>query len=424
MQTAADWMGEYRDPRDVAGSTERTAAPAAASTIDRWALDRIHGHLNDPAITLTLWDGTSLGPPAAAARAAVRIADRGALYGLIWDTEIAFGDHYSDGRIEVTGDLVYLLEAAYRAPAGTRRWYPHASAITRGRARDNVHVHYDLGNEFYALWLDEQMVYTCAYYPSPHLTIEQAQNAKLDLVCRKLDLQPGLRVVEAGSGWGALALHMARNYGVTVKAYNVSREQTAYARQRAAEEGLAERVEFIEDDYRAITGTFDRFAAIGMLEHVGLAQFSVLGAVIDRVLDPVHGRGLLHFIGRNQAAPLSRWITKRIFPGAYPPTLAETFDRVLAPWRLSVLDVENLRLHYARTLEAWGSRYETAQSRVELMYGPRFARAWRLYLAGSKVAFTSGMMQLFQVSFAREQDNTVPWTRASLYDAHGAGARP
>jgi cyclopropane-fatty-acyl-phospholipid synthase len=208
---------------------------------------------------------------------------------------------------------------------------------------------------------------------------------------------------------------MARHYGVTVTAYNVSGEQVAYARERAREAGLSDRVQFVEDDYRAITGTFDRFASIGMLEHVGVAQFGALGAVIDRVLDRRHGRGLLHFIGRNQAAPLSRWITKRIFPGAYAPTLAEACDGVLAPWRWSVLDVENLRLHYVRTLQHWGARYEAARDEVERRYGTRFARAWHLYLAGSQVAFLTGTLQLFQVSFAREQDNTVPWTRAALY---------
>jgi cyclopropane-fatty-acyl-phospholipid synthase len=131
----------------------------------------------------------------------------------------------------------------------------------------------------------------------------------------------------------------------------------------------------------------------------------------------VHGRGLLHFIGRNQAAPLSRWIAMRIFPGAYPPTLAEVCDGVLAPWRMSVLDVENLRLHYARTLEEWGARHEAALETVSKKYGSRFARAWHLYLAGSQVSFTSGSLQLFQVSFARERDNSIPWTRAALYDA-------
>jgi len=420
MPAAADWMGKARSaPHDGAGHALSAQGRSHASRLDRWALAQIGASLADPAIRLALWDGTAAGPPPSDAAVSVRIADRRTLFALVADTEIAFGDGYSDGRVQADGDLIHLLEAAYRAAGPTPWWRRPWWVNTRRRARENVHAHYDLGNAFYRRWLDDQLVYTCAYYPNPDMTLEEAQVAKLDLLCRKLDLKPGHRVVEAGCGWGALALHMARHYGVTVKAYNVSREQIRHARERAVAEGLADRVAFIEDDYRSITGTFDRFASIGMLEHVGVAQYAALGKVIDRVLDPVHGRGLLHFIGRNQAAPLSRWITKRIFPGAYAPTLAEACDGVLAPWRWSVLDVENLRLHYARTLEAWLQRFESAEADVAATCSGRFARAWRLYLAGSLVAFTSGSLQLFQVSFAREQDNAIPWTRALLQSAPG-----
>ena len=184
--------------------------------------------------------------------------------------------------------------------------------------------------------------------------LKRRQTAKLDLVCRKLDLKPGERVVEAGCGWGSLALFMARHYGVRVRAFNISSEQIAYARERAAAEGLTDRVEFIQDDYRHVQGSCDAFVSVGMLEHVGAADYPTLGRVIDRTLTP-NGRGLLHFIGRDQPAPLSPWIRKRIFPGAYAPTLPEVFERVLEPYSLSVLDVHNLRWHYAKTLEHWRS---------------------------------------------------------------------
>jgi cyclopropane-fatty-acyl-phospholipid synthase len=279
-------------------------------------------------------------------------------------------------------------------------------------ARNNVHHHYDLGNDFYRLWLDREMVYTCAYFPTPASSLEEAQTAKLDRVCRKLQLRPGERVVEAGCGWGALALFMARQYGVNVQAFNVSTEQIAYARRRAAEEGLADRVQFVEDDYRNARGRYDVFVSVGMLEHVGLAEYTTLGRMIDRSLTE-HGRGLLHFIGRNQAMPLNAWIRKRIFPGAYTPTLAEVFDRVIEPQDLSVLDVENLRLHYAKTLEHWSDRFEANAGQVASMFDETFVRAWRLYLSGSQAAFASGCMQLFQVLFARGRSNEIPWTRES-----------
>jgi cyclopropane-fatty-acyl-phospholipid synthase len=275
-----------------------------------------------------------------------------------------------------------------------------------------VHSHYDLGNAFYERWLDREMAYTCAYFPAPDVSLEQAQIAKMDRVCRKLALQPGERVLETGCGWGGLALYMARHYGVAVRALNVSGEQIAYARERARAERLDDRVEFVEDDYRNVQGRYDAFVSIGMLEHVGAADFSTLGGVIDRSLTDT-GRGLLHFIGRNRPSPLNPWIRKRIFPGAYPPALSEVCDRVLAPWDLSVTDVENLRLHYATTLDHWRRRFDIAAPAVAAMFDETFVRAWRLYLAGSQAAFATGSMQLFQVVFARGASNAIPWTRCS-----------
>jgi len=228
-------------------------------------------------------------------------------------------------------------------------------------ARHNVHHHYDLGNPFYQLWLDRELVYTCAYFEDPEMSLEDAQVAKLDLVCRKLRLRPGETVVEAGCGWGALAIHMARNYGVSVKAFNVSREQLAYARARAAREGLSDRVEFIDDDYRNVSGEFDAFVSVGMLEHVGPQHYHSLADVLRRCLKRDNGRGLLHFIGRDVPRPLNAWVNRRIFPGAYPPTLAEVTRGILTPGGMSVIDVENLRLHYRETLAHWSKRFASAK---------------------------------------------------------------
>jgi len=235
----------------------------------------------------------------------------------------------------------------------------------------------------------------------------------MDHVCRKLRLKAGESVVEAGCGWGTLALHMARNYGVRVRAFNISREQVAYARERAAREGLAGQVEYVLDDYRNISGQYDAFVSVGMLEHVGVDNYTQLGAVVARALQG-RGRGLIHTIGRNQPAPLQPWIEKRIFPGAYPPALSQMMA-IFEPSNLSVLDVENLRLHYAQTLRDWLARYEASCERVREMFDARFVRMWRLYLAGSVAGFTTGTLQLFQVLFAPGQSNDVPLTRAHLY---------
>jgi cyclopropane-fatty-acyl-phospholipid synthase len=207
---------------------------------------------------------------------------------------------------------------------------------------------------------------------------------------------------------------MARAYGVRVKAFNLSHEQIRFGRERATREGLASQVEFIEDDYRNVSGEYDAFVSVGMLEHVGVKHYDSLARVLTRALRS-GGRGLLHFIGRDIARPLNAWIRRRIFPGAYPPTLAEVTTRVLAPARMSVLDVENLRLHYARTLAHWSGRFATMEDKVRVRYGDEFRRAWELYLAGSQAAFAVGALQLFQVVFAPADAAPPYWTRSEVY---------
>ena len=409
----------------------RTPAPAIAelppqghpAAVDRWLLSRLHAHLGSPPVELAVRDGARVGaqPPQAVAR--VTFASRPVLVWILADPALRFGDAYSDGQVTIEGDLVTLLEAVYRAgrsdgrrPSALKRALgalrrPHRNTLAG--SRNNIHHHYDIGNDFYALWLGSTMAYTCAYYPTPDATLDEAQVAKMDHVCRKLRLRAGESVAEAGCGWGTLALHMARRYGVRVRAFNISHEQIAYARARAAREGLADRVEYVEDDYRNISGRYDAFVSVGMLEHVGVKNYTTLGRIAERCLGG-RGRGLVHTIGRNQPAPLQPWIEKRIFPGAQPPTLGQMMH-IFEPWDLSILDVENLRLHYAQTLRHWLALYEGASERVRAMFDEKFVRMWRLYLSGSVAAFTTGSLQLFQVVFAPGGSNDVPLTRAHLY---------
>ncbi len=391
--------------------------------IEQWLLRKVYERVGRPPIRLILKNGEEVSRPDALPLANVIISDRGTLMRLVLDPEMGFGDGYTQGRIEVEGNLVALLEAMYRSMSEVdhHRWI--SRLVSRGTAftqsnslrgsRKNIHQHYDLNTDFYRLWLDPELVYTCAYFPTSSVTLEEAQAAKMDYVCRKLQLQPGERVVDAGCGWGALALYMASHYGVTVRAFNISHEQILVARRRASELGLSRRVEFIEDDYRNISSKCDAFVSVGMLEHVGRGHYKALGNVIHRSLEK-SGRGLLHFIGRNQSRPLSAWTRKRIFPGAYMPTLREALE-IFEPWDLSVLDVENLRGHYAKTLENWLERFERSAERVAEMFGQEFVRAWRLYLAGSVAGFRAGTLQLFQVVFARAACQQIPWTRAHLY---------
>ena len=407
------------------------AAPFGASSslgvVDRALASMLQRILEGVDLRVVLWNGQSPWASSRPMAGDLVVRTRGALAGLLIRPDLYFGEAYMSGALEVRGDLPDIMERLSRVKPPTVRGVPDLLRFVRrngiARARDNVHHHYDLGNEFYKLWLDRELLYTCAYFPRPTCTLEEAQVAKMDLVCRKLRLQPGEEVVEAGCGWGALALHMARNYGARVRAFNLSSEQIRYARGRAQREGLAGRVDFVEDDYRNITGAYDAFVSVGMLEHVGLRDYPALGALISRVLRRGSGRGLLHFIGRDRPRPLNAWIRRRIFPGGYPPTLREVASTIFEPAALSVLDVENLRLHYARTLEHWFSRFESAEDRVRAMFDESFVRAWRLYLAGSRAAFSTGWMQLFQIVFAPSGGSTIHWTRESVYNGGTAACR-
>jgi len=396
---------------------------------ERWMLEQIFKAIGPAPLRFMFKGGEAVSLPGVSPVATIVIRDRKTLAQMALDPEVAFGDAYADGRIELEGDLTSALEAVYRSwPSGradrsfyqrlTSTWMERRQANSMDGSRHNIHSHYDLGNDFYKLWLDSQMVYTCAYFPTPSATLEEAQEAKLDYICRKLNLQPGERVVEAGCGWGALALHMARHYGVSVKAFNISHEQIMFARQRAAEEGLSDKVEFVEDDWRNIDDKFDVFVSVGMVEHISVSDYARMGQVIHRCVGD-SGRGFLHFIGRSYKGVFSRWIRKRIFPGAYAPTLGEAMN-ILQPHHYAVLDVENLRLHYAKTVEHWLERFEQAGQKIAEMYDPWFQRACRLYLAGSIAAFRIGTLQLFQISFAGSQSVPRAWTRAGLY----AGAKP
>jgi len=394
--------------------------------VTRWWLKKIYDSMGAPNIRIAVGDGEPYPTDTDDAVATVRIDGWRTLASLVLNPEIGFGEGYRDGRIDVPGDLVQFLQTTIASmPASapgwcarlSSRWLYWLQANTRRGSARNIRHHYDLSADFYKLWLDAKLVYTCAYFPEANATLERAQIAKMDHVCRKLQLQPGEHVVEAGCGWGALALHMARHYGAKVTAFNISHEQILVARDRAKREGLEKFVEFVEDDYRNISGHYDAFVSVGMLEHIGRHNYETLGQVIHRTIGE-EGRGLLHFIGRNRQHAFSPWIRKRIFPGAFAPSLAQSLE-VLESWNFSVLDVENLRLHYARTLEFWLERFERAWDSVVNMYDLEFARAWRLYLAGSIAAFRVGNLQLFQIVFAGANSRQLPWTRAHLYTDEG-----
>jgi cyclopropane-fatty-acyl-phospholipid synthase len=393
------------------------------SQIDYWLLQRIYRSVGQPQIRLMLGDRLEISPQTGQPVATIVIRDRATLLDLLFDPEVGFGEAYRDGRIVVDGDLVSALEAVYRSEAemGSGNWFARvvsrcmafAQRNSLHGARQNIHRHYDLSNEFFHLWLDDQMVYSCAYFAAPSMNLDAAQVAKMDYICRKLNLESGERVLDIGCGWGALALHMAKYYGVSVRGFSISREQVQWARKRGQQMGLSQQVEFVEDDYRNILGEFDAVVSVGMLEHVGPERYQDMGRILSNCLR-VGGRGLLQCVGRNRAQHFSNWTRKRIFPGAYAPSLRQIMN-IFEPWDCSILDVENLRHHYARTSQLWLERFENSANAVGTMFDQEFVRTWRLYLAGTVAGFRVGTLQLFQLVFARDNSAKPPGTRAQLY---------
>jgi len=395
----------------------------SVTSIEKWLTRLMLNALNHTPIFIQLPDGSRISPAGSDPQLGMIIHKRRSLWLFISNPALYFGEEYAKGHIEVVGDLVDFLIAVNQARPPLHKMNFFNRYVVEGfnrkrnntfnKSRNNVYHHYDIGNEFYKLWLDENMVYTCAYFPAPTATLEQAQTAKLDYVCRKLNLQPGETVVDAGCGWGALAIHMAKYYGVKVKAYNVSHAQIVEATARAKQLGVSDKVSFVEDDYRNISGSFDVFTSVGMLEHVGTTHYKTLGQVIDNSLTD-KGRGLLHSIGQTEACAMNPWLVKHIFPGGYAPTLREMMG-VFEPRGFSILDLENLRLHYAKTIENWLQRFDRRQDEIRHMFDEDFIRTWRLYLAGSIATFRKGGAELYQIVFSREAMNDIPLTRAHLY---------
>jgi len=409
--------------------TQHSKSPlfhSSVTWIDRWLTLKMLEVVGNPPIRVSLWDGIEASLPCKNPVAVLVYCDRGALLKSIIDPELYWGDLYCSGRVEFKGDMAKFMEAVFLGISGKGKgnwlrrailWLGHRRIFNSfDTAKENIYHHYDIGNDFYKLWLDkEEMQYTCAYFPDEGMTLEQAQVAKLHHICRKLHLRPGETVVEAGCGWGGLARFMAKHYGVKITAYNISKEQIKYARQRADDEGLSSQIEYVLDDYRNIRGQFDVFVSVGMLEHVAKHDYRELGEVVKRCLN-AKGRGLIHSIGRVITGPMNAWIERRIFPGACPPTLTEAMQ-IFEPNGITVLDVENLRLHYSRTLKMWAERYKkNKQAIVELM-DEEFYKAWDLYLHGSTAAFNIGELQLFQFIFSHTENNNIPWSRLHVYDA-------
>ena len=353
----------------------------------------------------------------------IRVADRATMLAIVRNPRLGFGEAYMDGRVTIEqGGLLELMELV----VGGNPWESKShgrKALNRGKkwwkallrrneasaARRNVAHHYDIGNDLYRLFLDDDLQYSCAYYTDPANSLEQAQSDKKAHIAAKLALRPGQRVLDIGCGWGGTALYLNRVADVDVLGVTLSEEQLKVARERAAKAGVADRVKFELVDYRALDGRFDRIVSIGMFEHVGAAHYDEFFAKC-RALLADDGVMLLHTIGKyGKAGKPEPFTDKYIFPGYHLPSL-EQIAAASARSRLITCDVETLRLHYAYTLREWLRRAEANRGKIVALHDERFFRMWEFYLAGGVVGFENGTMCNYQLQYVRNR-RALPITR-------------
>jgi cyclopropane-fatty-acyl-phospholipid synthase len=353
----------------------------------------------------------------------IRLHDRALEWKLFVNPRLYLGEAFMNGTLAVENASIYdfldfaavnmvlapknLLTPLYNGFGRGFRLLQQFNPL--GRAQQNVAHHYDLSDTLYDLFLDADRQYSCAYFTKPDQTIEEAQANKKRHIAAKLLLKPGQRVLDIGSGWGGLALYLARECGVSVTGLTLSTEQLKVAQRRAAAAGLADRVRFELLDYREASGRYDRIVSVGMFEHVGVVHYRAFFRKVSELLAD-DGVALLHTIGRSDGPGATNpWIRKYIFPGGYSPALSEVAP-VIEHTGLWVTDVEVLRLHYAETLKAWRARFNANRERVRALYDERFCRMWEFYLAGSEIAFRHQGHVNFQIQLAKRVD-TVPMTR-------------
>ncbi len=361
--------------------------------------------------------------------AVIRLKNEKLYTKLFINPELYAGEAYMNGELICEqGGIRGLLEifalnrTRLRKQPGQkilRRWFKKIRKYHQRNeaesSRNNVHHHYDLSNEFYRLFLDDDLNYSCAYYRNDSMTLEQAQKAKQKHIACKLMLTPGQTVLDIGCGWGSMAIYLAEHFGCDVTGITLSQQQYSLATERVLRRNLSDKVKIELMDYRDVTKKFDRIVSIGMFEHVGVAHYLEYFKKIKSLLND-DGCALVHSIGRKGGpGTTGAWMRKYIFPGGYSPALSETFSEIEKAG-LWVTDCEILRLHYARTLLEWNKRFQANRHKVAIMFDERFCRMWEFYLVISELSFRYGKHMNFQIQLSKNV-NSLPLTRDYIHSA-------
>ena len=370
--------------------------------------------------SVSFWDG-SVRTFGQGSDFTIHFQNKESLRRLLLDLPLGFGEGYMNGDITVQGDLRQVINSGLKAEQLQNTTFKSLFNSIRlqisqknNMKADKYHIahHYDLGNEFYKLWLDPQMAYSCAYFENDRDTLEQAQLQKFALCCRKLQLQPNEHLLDIGCGWGSLLIYAAKNFGVQGVGITLSQEQLDYGKEQIQKEGVEDKISLLCLDYRnlpQLQQKFHKIVSIGMFEHVGKAN---MGLFLENTRTVLRENGLLllHTIGKTMEEPTNNWIRKFIFPGGYIPDLGRILKNA-TQLGFSFIDCENLRVHYAKTLDKWSRRFAENEQHILTMFDERFIRMWQFYLTGCAAEFTLGNIHLFQLLFSSGIRNDLPLTR-------------
>jgi cyclopropane-fatty-acyl-phospholipid synthase len=341
------------------------------------------------------------------------------------DIILTISEAYMKGLLDIEGNLDNVIRTMFvndkeenvSKTYDFRKLRKKLDAGMEAQEAKNIHAHYDLGNDFFALWLDKSMSYSCGYFEHPNDTLEEAQEQKIEHSLRKLCLKPGEKLLDIGCGWGALVIKAAREYDVHAVGITLSKEQCAGANKKIKELGLEKQCEVRYINYLDLDGNkekFDKIVSIGMFEHVGKEFFPLYFDKINSLLKE-DGLFLLHSIMGTVTAPTNSFMHKYIFPGGYVPSVEETVA-YFPDFRLNILYMESLRLHYAATLDRWHANYMKHFDEVAKMYDRKFARMWSLYLRGCAAAFRTGYLDIFQILLAKTTSNDIPINAKYIFD--------